>query len=178
MRDPDTVAGVVNVLRQVHGDDIARVRVNDGLSLAVLIESLLRSQLSNQQMVKLVMRALRSGDFHCHAGLRFSLTSQVSLRCSQLIARLRHGHRHASRHHCHHGHSLAADVGRELIGANDRTEYLAAMQFVPTRVNYRATSYVTRTATLMECPRVSISIQALYQSGASFHDRALQLYKS
>ena len=31
MRDPNTVAAIVNVLRQVHGDDLARVMLNDGL---------------------------------------------------------------------------------------------------------------------------------------------------
>ena len=36
MRDPNTVAGIVSALRQVHGDDIARVMLNDGLSLAAL----------------------------------------------------------------------------------------------------------------------------------------------
>src|SRR6187399_477879 len=33
MRDPKTVAAIVNVLRQAYGDDIARVMLNDGLSL-------------------------------------------------------------------------------------------------------------------------------------------------
>ena len=43
MRDPDTVAAIVNVLRQVHGDDLARVMLNDGVSLAVLFDALLRA---------------------------------------------------------------------------------------------------------------------------------------
>ncbi len=30
MRDPGTVAAIVNVLRQIYGDDIARVMLNDG----------------------------------------------------------------------------------------------------------------------------------------------------
>jgi hypothetical protein len=38
MRDPNTVAAIVNTLRQVHGDDLARVMLNDGISLAALIE--------------------------------------------------------------------------------------------------------------------------------------------
>jgi hypothetical protein len=63
MRDPDTVAGIVNALRQVHGDDIARVMLNDGLSLAALIDAVLSSPLKNQDAVKLITRALRSGDF-------------------------------------------------------------------------------------------------------------------
>ena len=29
MRDPDTVAGIVSALRQVHGDGVARLLLND-----------------------------------------------------------------------------------------------------------------------------------------------------
>ena len=63
MRDPSTVAMIVNVLRQAHDDDLARVMLNDGVSLAVLIDTLLRSPLKNNDAVKLISRALRSGDF-------------------------------------------------------------------------------------------------------------------
>ena len=63
MRDPDIVAAIVNVLRQVHGDDLARVMLNDGVSLAALIDALLRSSLKNHDAVKLITRALSSGDF-------------------------------------------------------------------------------------------------------------------
>jgi hypothetical protein len=45
MRDPNNVAAIVNALRQVYADDIARVMLNDGRSLAALIDALLRSQL-------------------------------------------------------------------------------------------------------------------------------------
>jgi hypothetical protein len=63
MRDPNTVAAIVSALRQVHGDDIARVMLNDGLSLAALIDALSRSPLKNRDAVKLITRALSSGDF-------------------------------------------------------------------------------------------------------------------
>jgi hypothetical protein len=63
MRDPNTVAAIVNALRQVHGDDIARVMMNDGSSLAALIDALLCSSLTNRDAVKLITRALHSGDF-------------------------------------------------------------------------------------------------------------------
>ncbi len=63
MRDPYTVAAIVNVLRQVYGDDLARVMLNDGVSLAVLIDALLRSPLNNRDAVKLIIRALSFGDF-------------------------------------------------------------------------------------------------------------------
>lgn len=63
MRDPETVAAIVNALRQVHGDDIARVMLNDGVTLAVLIDALLRSPLNNRDAIRLITRALGSGDF-------------------------------------------------------------------------------------------------------------------
>src|SRR6476620_4991526 len=63
MRDPSTVAAVVSVLRQVHGDDLARTMLNDGVSLAVLIDALLRSSMKNRDAVRLITEALSSGDF-------------------------------------------------------------------------------------------------------------------
>jgi hypothetical protein len=32
MRDPNTVAAIIEALRQAYGDDIARVMLNDGVS--------------------------------------------------------------------------------------------------------------------------------------------------
>jgi hypothetical protein len=63
MRDPITVAAIVNVLRQAYGDDITRLMLNDGLSLAALIDALLCSPLKNHDAVKLITRALSAGDF-------------------------------------------------------------------------------------------------------------------
>ena len=63
MRDPTAVAAIVKALRQVHGDDIARVMLKDGLSLAALIDALLCSPLKNREAVKLITRALCFGDF-------------------------------------------------------------------------------------------------------------------
>ena len=63
MRDPTTVAAVVNILRQVHGDDLARVMLNDGVSLAALIDAVWRLPLKNRDAVRIVTRALGSGDF-------------------------------------------------------------------------------------------------------------------
>ena len=62
MRDPNTVE-IINALSQFHGDDLARVMLNDGLSLAALIDVLLLSPLKNHDAVKLITRALSSGDF-------------------------------------------------------------------------------------------------------------------
>ena len=79
MRDPNTVAAIVNVLRQVHGDDRARVMLNDGLSLATLIDPVLRSPLKNRDAVKLITRALSSGDFIVAPDLGSRLASEIFL---------------------------------------------------------------------------------------------------
>jgi hypothetical protein len=63
MRDPSTVATVVSALRQVHGDDLARLMLNEGISLAVLMDALLRSSMKNRDAVRLIPAALSSGDF-------------------------------------------------------------------------------------------------------------------
>jgi hypothetical protein len=63
MHDPNTVAAIVDALRQSYGDDIARAMLNDGLSLATLIDALLCSSLNNRDAVKLITQVLRSDDF-------------------------------------------------------------------------------------------------------------------
>ena len=63
MRDPRTVEAIVGVLRQVHGDDLARLLRCEGISLAALIDALLRSPLKNHDAVRLITSALSSGDF-------------------------------------------------------------------------------------------------------------------
>ena len=63
VRDPTTVAAIVDALRQVHGDDVARIMLNEGLSLAVMIDALMRSPMKNREAVRLINQALGSGDF-------------------------------------------------------------------------------------------------------------------
>ena len=63
MRDPHTVAAIVRALRHVHGDDTARAMLTNDTTLAVVIDALLRSPLTNRDAVKLMTRALRSSDF-------------------------------------------------------------------------------------------------------------------
>ena len=63
LKDPHTVAAVVHALRRVHGDPVARYMITKGMSLAALIDALLRPPLKNGDAVKLITKALRSGDF-------------------------------------------------------------------------------------------------------------------
>ena len=63
MREPGAVATIVDALRQLYGDDLARVMLRDGMTLAVLIDALLHAQLRNHDAAKLMNSALQSGDF-------------------------------------------------------------------------------------------------------------------
>jgi hypothetical protein len=63
MRDPHAVATIVGALRHIHGDDLARVMLQDGMTLAVLIDTLLQARLRNHDAAKLMNAALQSGDF-------------------------------------------------------------------------------------------------------------------
>ncbi|MGY3587557.1 hypothetical protein ACVIGB_003391 [Bradyrhizobium sp. USDA 4341] len=63
LRDPQAVAAIAAALRSTRGDDVARVMLTDGMTLAALIDSVLVSRIKNSDAVKLVARALASGDF-------------------------------------------------------------------------------------------------------------------
>lgn len=63
LNDPDTVAAIVRALRHVHGDESARYMLTNGTTLAVLLDSLLRAELKNTEVLKLISRVIRSGDF-------------------------------------------------------------------------------------------------------------------
>lgn len=63
LNDPNTVATIVRTLRQVHGDDIARIMLTEGTTLASVIDALLRTSIDNRSVAKLVTRSLHCGDF-------------------------------------------------------------------------------------------------------------------
>jgi hypothetical protein len=63
MHDPRAVAAIIDALRRAHGDDAARLMLQDGMTLAVLIDALLRAPLSNRDAAKMMVAALSSGDF-------------------------------------------------------------------------------------------------------------------
>jgi hypothetical protein len=72
MRDPHAVVAIVGVLRQLHGDDLARLMLSEGISLAALIDALLRSPMKNHDAVKLITSVLGSGDFIVEPNLGFT----------------------------------------------------------------------------------------------------------
>jgi hypothetical protein len=63
MRDPRAVAAIVDALRHVHGDEAARLMLQDGMTLEALIDALLRAQPRNRDATRLMNAALQSGDF-------------------------------------------------------------------------------------------------------------------
>src|SRR5215831_11447187 len=63
LKDPNNVAAIVNALRHVHGDAFARYLLTEGMTLTVLIDTMLGSPLKNRDAIKLITRALQSGDF-------------------------------------------------------------------------------------------------------------------
>ncbi|WP_408918073.1 hypothetical protein [Bradyrhizobium arachidis] len=63
MKDPAAVAAIVSILRRVHGDDIARALLADGVRLAALIDAAFSLPISNSDAVRMIARALESGDF-------------------------------------------------------------------------------------------------------------------
>ena len=63
LKDPNSVASIIDALRRVHGDAAARLMLITGMTLADLIDALLRSPIKNHEAVKLATHALGSGDF-------------------------------------------------------------------------------------------------------------------
>jgi hypothetical protein len=63
MRDPHTVAAIVGALRRLYGDDTARTMLTKGTTLAVVIDALLRSPITNRDAARLMIAVLRSSDF-------------------------------------------------------------------------------------------------------------------
>lgn len=63
LKDPNSVAAIIDALRRAHGDAAARLMLVGGMTLADLIDALLRSPIKNREAIKLVTHALGSDDF-------------------------------------------------------------------------------------------------------------------
>jgi hypothetical protein len=63
LKDPETVAAIIDAVTRVDGESIARLMLVHGVTLAELIASLLRSPIKNREAIRLVTQALGSGDF-------------------------------------------------------------------------------------------------------------------
>ena len=78
MREPKTVAAIVNALRQVHGDDIAR-SVERRLSLAALIDALLSLAAEKQRRDQTDHPSALRRRFHRQTGFWSCLASEIFL---------------------------------------------------------------------------------------------------
>src|SRR5512147_118901 len=92
MHDPRTVAAIVGALRQVHGDDTARLMLQDGMTLKALIDALLRAPLGHRDSARLIGNALESGDFEvtpdfttCVSHLKFIYEAPGSFRVRDIV---------------------------------------------------------------------------------------------
>jgi hypothetical protein len=92
MHDSRTVAAIVGALRQVHGDDTARLLLQDGMTLEALIDALLRAPLSDRDSARLTGAALESGDFvitpdftTCVSHLKFIYDAPGSFRVRDIV---------------------------------------------------------------------------------------------
>jgi len=62
-KGPNPVAAICNALSHEYGDSLARLMLIQGMTLADLINSLLRSPIKNSEAIRLVTHALGSVDF-------------------------------------------------------------------------------------------------------------------
>ena len=92
MHDSRAVAAIVGVLRQVHGDDTARLMLQDGITVDALIDALLRAPLSDRDSARLMGAALGSGDFvitpdftTCASHLKFIYDAPGSFRVRDIV---------------------------------------------------------------------------------------------
>ena len=52
LKNPDAIAAIVSALRHVHGDDIARMMLVEGMSLANLIDAMFSAPLTHREAVR------------------------------------------------------------------------------------------------------------------------------
>ncbi|MDA9438106.1 hypothetical protein XH98_03015 [Bradyrhizobium sp. CCBAU 51745] len=58
MKNPDAIAVIVSALRHVHGDDIARIMLVEGMSLANLIDAMFSAPLTHREAVRAITDGL------------------------------------------------------------------------------------------------------------------------
>lgn len=58
MKNPDAIAVIISALRHVHGDDIARMMLVEGMSLANLIDAMFSAPLTHREAVRAITDGL------------------------------------------------------------------------------------------------------------------------
>src|SRR5512140_181456 len=62
-KDSETVEAIVSALRHVHGEDIARLMLSNGVSMAVVIDAVLSRPIANHNSARIIAKAIEYGDF-------------------------------------------------------------------------------------------------------------------
>jgi hypothetical protein len=58
LKNPDAVAAIVTALRHVYGDEVARVMLIEGMSLANLIDAMASAPLTHREAIRAITDAL------------------------------------------------------------------------------------------------------------------------
>lgn len=58
LKNPDAIAALVSALRVVHGDEVARTMLQEGMSLATLIDTMFSAPIAHRDAVRYVASAL------------------------------------------------------------------------------------------------------------------------
>nr|WP_249161048.1 hypothetical protein [Bradyrhizobium manausense] len=58
MKNPDAIAVIVSALRDVHGDDVARMMLVEGMSLANLLDAMFSAPLTHREAIRAITDGL------------------------------------------------------------------------------------------------------------------------
>ncbi|WP_433995296.1 hypothetical protein [Bradyrhizobium manausense] len=58
LKNPDAIAAIVSALRHVHGDDIARMMLVEGMTLANLIDAMFSAPMTHREAVRAITDGL------------------------------------------------------------------------------------------------------------------------
>ncbi|MBR0792279.1 hypothetical protein JQ631_24610 [Bradyrhizobium manausense] len=58
LKNPDAIAVIVSALRDVHGDDVARMMLVEGMSLANLLDAMFSAPLTHREAIRAITDGL------------------------------------------------------------------------------------------------------------------------
>jgi hypothetical protein len=149
MRDSRAVAAIVGALRKVHGDDTARLMLQDGMTLEALIDGLLRAPLSDRASARLMGAALESGDFvitpdftTCVSHLKFIYDAPGSFRVRDIVMLTEQGAFRALKLGCGYGLDPRSQKPRPFVTTNaPRGRSAAHFRSTPTSRRFHSPSH-------------------------------------
>ena len=114
MKNPDAIAVIVSALRHAYGDDVARMMLVEGMSLANLIDAMFAAPLAHREAVRAMTEGL--DDFVITPDLG-PMAPQIYLRRpAGLPARRGLGDRHAGRYAVEQGRSASSRLLKQWAG--------------------------------------------------------------